>query len=233
MKKLLIPFLIGLMAFLYIFIVPHEPLAVKITFKLIPMALIIIYAFRHLPHSPTPAMRLVMTGLFFCMLGDGFIAVSFAAGLGAFLVGHLFYLSGFLKLAQTTKRRLAAIIPIGLYSLIIGSGLLASLNEKGEHALVGPVVAYMLVISIMALSAILTGNRQAIAGSLLFVISDSILSWNMFVTDIVYSDVLIMTTYYGAQFLIASSLASLGKLAGGPAVTTDAVPQNINKKKTF
>lgn len=107
LKKLLIPFLIGLMAFLYIFIVPHEPLAVKITFKLIPMALIIIYAFRHLPHSPTPAMRLVMTGLFFCMLGDGVIAVTFTAGLGAFLVGHLFYLSGFLKLAQTTKRRLA------------------------------------------------------------------------------------------------------------------------------
>ncbi|MEK5064445.1 lysoplasmalogenase [Cytobacillus sp. FSL R5-0596] len=228
MKKLLIPFLIGLMAFLYIFIIPDEPLSVKVTFKLIPMVLIIIYAFRNLPPSPTPAMRLVMIGLFFCMLGDGFIAVSFVAGLGAFLVGHLFYLSGFLKLSQNTKGRVAAIIPIGLYSLIIGSRLIASLTEKEEHALVWPVIAYMMVISIMALSAILTGNRLAIAGSLLFVISDSILSWNMFVTDIVYSDVLIMTTYYAAQFLIASSLATFGKLAGAPAV----IPV-IKSGKTF
>lgn len=229
MKKLLNPFLIGLMAFLYIFIIPPEPLAVKITFKLIPMALIIIYAFRNLQSSPAPAMRLVITGLFFCVLGDGFIAVSFVAGLGAFLVGHLFYLSGFLKLSQKTKHRFAAIIPIGLYSLIIGSRLIASLTENGEQALIGPVIAYMLVISIMALSAILTGNRLAIAGSLLFVISDSILSWNMFVTDIVYLDVLIMTTYYAAQFMIASSLASFGS----PAVIPDAAQRDIKSGKTF
>ncbi|MFP3472641.1 lysoplasmalogenase family protein, partial [Micrococcus sp. SIMBA_144] len=56
--------------------------------------------------------------------------------------------------------------------------------------------------------AIMTGNKWAISGSLLFVLSDSILSWNMFVAAIPYSDVLIMSTYYSAQFLIAGSLAS-------------------------
>lgn len=213
MRNWRIPILIGLMAVLYIFIVPPEPLVIKVTFKLIPMGLIIFYALQRLSASTKPALRLVVIGLFFCMLGDGLIAVSFVAGLGAFLVGHLFYLTGFLKLSQMTKLRLAAIIPIGLYSLIIGSQLIASLYNAEKDGLVIPVIAYMLVISLMALSAILTGNRLAIAGSILFVISDSILSWNMFVSDIVYSDVLIMTTYYSAQFLIAKSLASIGELA--------------------
>ncbi|MDF2036515.1 lysoplasmalogenase [Cytobacillus oceanisediminis] len=226
MKNLLIPIFIGLMAFLYIFIVPSEPLAIKITFKLIPMGLIIVYAYRRLPASPAPALRLVVIGLFFCMLGDGFIAVSFAAGLGAFLVGHLFYLTGFLKMSRMTKLRLAAIIPIGFYSLIIGSQLIASLSEDGEDALVVPIIAYMLVISLMALSAILSGNKRAIAGSILFVISDSILSWNMFVSDIVYSDVFIMITYYSAQFLIAESLTSFGE-SPGDTVTIPDVKQQL------
>lgn len=215
------------MAILYIFIVPSEPLAIKVTFKLIPMVLIIFYALRRLPGSPGPAFRLIVIGLFFCMLGDGFIAVSFVAGLGAFLVGHLFYLTGFLKMSRMTKLRLSAIIPIGLYSLIIGSQLIAFLSEEND-ALVIPVIAYMLVISLMALSAILTGNRLAIAGSLLFVISDSSLSWNIFVSGIVYSDVFIMATYYSAQFLLASSLTSFREAAGNTA----AIPEPI-AKKTF
>jgi alkenylglycerophosphocholine hydrolase len=225
LKNLLIPILIVLTAIFYIFIVPHEPLAIKIIFKLIPMVLIIFYAFRRLTASPEPALRFVVIGLFFCMLGDGFIAVSFVAGLGAFLVGHLFYLTGFLKMSRMSKLRLSAIIPIGFYSLIIGSQLIASLSEGGNDALVIPVMAYMLVISLMALSAILTGNKRAIAGSILFVISDSILSWNMFVSDIVYSDVFIMTTYYSAQFLIADSLASFGESAGEKAAILDVKQQ--------
>ncbi|WP_436371490.1 lysoplasmalogenase [Cytobacillus sp. BC1816] len=225
MKNWQISILIGLMSILYIFIIPHEPLELKIVFKLIPMALIIIYAFRKLPASPSPALRLVIMGLFFCMLGDGFIAVSFVAGLGAFLVGHLFYLTGFLKMAQITKLRLAAIIPIGLYSWLVGRQLISSLAAEGNDTLVMPVIAYMLVISIMALSAILTGSKWAIAGSLLFVISDSILSWNMFVSSVVHSDVFIMTTYYAAQFLIAFSLSSIGKREGMITAKSEVIRQ--------
>ncbi|MGM0852705.1 MAG: lysoplasmalogenase [Bacillota bacterium] len=210
LKKWIFPTLIGIMAAIYIFIIPPEPLTLKIVFKLIPMALIILYAFRQLPAKPSPAMRLIMIGLFFCILGDGFIAVSFVAGLGAFLVGHLFYLSGFLKMSSMNKMRLAALLPIALYSFFIGRELITSLLTEGNEGLVIPVVAYMLIISMMALSAILTGNKWAIVGSILFVISDSILSWNRFVSAIPYSDVLIMITYYSAQFLIATSLASLG-----------------------
>jgi len=212
LKKNFLPLLIGLMSILYIFIIPDEPLGMKILFKLIPMVLIIVYAFHRLPPKPALSLRLVVMGLFFCMLGDAFIAVSFVAGLGAFLVGHLFYVTGFLKASRLNKMRLFAILPIGVYTYIIGQNLIESLLVDGNDALVIPVIAYILVISIMALSAIITGNRWAIVGSILFVISDSFLSWNMFVSEIAYSGVFIMTTYYLAQFLIASSLSSIGKM---------------------
>ncbi|WP_286232219.1 lysoplasmalogenase [Neobacillus mesonae] len=78
---------------------------------------------------------------------------------------------------------------------------------EGNDTLVVPVIAYILTIAQMAISALLTGNIFAAAGSILFVISDSILSWNMFISSIAFSDVFIMTTYYFAQFLIASSLS--------------------------
>lgn len=211
LNKWILPTLIGIMALLYIFIIPPEPFMLKIIFKLIPMLLIILYAFRQLPALPASAMRLIVIGLFFCMLGDGFIAVSFVAGLGAFLVGHVFYLIGFIKMSRMNMTRLAALLPIGLYSFFIGRQLIAALQTEGNDGLVIPVVAYMVIISLMALTAIMTGNLWATTGSILFVISDSILSWNMFVSAIPYSDVLIMTTYYSAQFLIAGSLASLGK----------------------
>lgn len=212
MKKGLFPILIAIMAAIYIFIIPQEPVAVKIIFKLIPMILIIVYAFRQLPAKPPLSMRLILIGLCFCMLGDAFIAVSFIAGLGAFLVGHVFYVTGFMKQSRMKKWSIRAAVPIALYSFIIGWQLISSLLAGGNDPLVIPVITYMLVISLMALSAIMTGNKWAIAGSLLFVLSDTILSWNMFVSNIPISDVLIMTTYYSAQFLIAGSLSSFQQI---------------------
>ncbi|MEI0736025.1 lysoplasmalogenase family protein [Paenibacillus sp. JTLBN-2024] len=52
-------------------------------------------------------------------------------------------------------------------------------------------------------------------GALLFIASDSFLSWNMFVSDIAYSDVLIMGTYYVAQFLLAGSIRHQSGAAHG------------------
>jgi len=105
--------------------------------------------------------------------------------------------------------KLATVIPLGIYSVFIGRELVDSLIKGGDQALMIPVIFYILVISIMLFSAILTGNKWAILGSFLFVISDSILSWNLFVTDISYSGVWIMTTYYSAQFFIAHSIKQL------------------------
>ncbi|MCM3124974.1 lysoplasmalogenase [Mesobacillus sp. AQ2] len=209
MKKFVLPLLILFMSGLYIFFIPEDPASVKITFKLIPMVLIIIYAYLHCNTNPKPAQWIIITGLFICMLGDGLIAGSFIFGLAAFLTGHLFYLFGFIRTWKFSKTRFAMIILIFVYSFLISNELVKALMDNGNSNLIIPVIAYVFVISLMAWSAIMTGNKWAIAGSFLFVLSDSILSWNLFVSDVPQSSLLIMSTYYTAQFLIAHSLGSL------------------------
>lgn len=221
MNRFGLPVLILAMSLLYIFIIPADPLAIKLLFKLIPMGLILVYAYFQIPRERKPGHGLLLTGLFFCMLGDGLL-IWFVVGLSAFLIGHLFYLSAFFRSWNFSKIRCATLIPIALYGIYMGTTLVRALIQDGHNQLLIPVIFYILVISLMAWSAIMTGNKWAIAGSLLFAISDSILSWNMFVSDVPFSGVLIMTTYYAAQFLIASSLRTI---SSGKSVVTGQVAE--------
>jgi alkenylglycerophosphocholine/alkenylglycerophosphoethanolamine hydrolase len=193
------------MSLLYIFIIPDDPHNGKLLFKLIPMVLIICYAFFQFPSKKSITHWIILAGLFFCMLGDGLLEW-FVIGLSAFLIGHVFYMIGFLRKWAFSKVRFAMIVPLLVYAFILGREVIESLLQDGNNALVLPVLIYIIVISLMACSAIMTGNLWAITGSLLFLVSDSVLAWNMFVANVSFSDPLIMTTYYSAQFLIARSI---------------------------
>lgn len=223
----MLPFIILIMSLLYIFFIPSEPLLVKLLFKLIPMWLIILFAYRQFPPHTSKVHYLLLSGLFFCMIGDGTL-IWFVVGLTAFLIGHLFYTAGFLGHWRYSLPRLISIVPIAAYSVWMGIPLVSSLKSNGEQALMIPVIAYIAVISFMLWTAIMTGNRYAMVGSLLFVISDSILSWNMFVADIRYSNVWIMTTYYAAQFLIARSISAFDsprvQALGSSSLNASAAP---------
>lgn len=208
MKTPWLPILILLSGLLYIFIIPENPHAVKILFKLIPMLLIICYAYTQFSSKKSMTPWIILIGLCFCMFGDGLLRW-FVVGLSAFLIGHLFYLTGFLRRWHFSTFGLAMIVPLALYASILGREIVAALLRDGNNALIIPVLIYITVISFMAWTAIMTGNKWAISGSLLFVVSDSILSWNMFVSTIAFSGPLIMTTYYTAQFMIARSIRSL------------------------
>lgn len=209
MKKFALPILILLMSILYIFVIPEDPKVVKVIFKIIPMILIIIYAYLQSRTNPNPVQKIILIGLFTCMLADVLIAYSFILGLATFLLGHLFYLYGFTRAWKFSKIRFSMILFIFLYSFLIGKTLVTTMLENGDNSLVLPVIAYVIVISLMAWAAIMTGNKWAIVGSILFVLSDSILAWNMFVSDVPQSSFFIMSTYYMAQFLIAHSLSTL------------------------
>jgi len=202
-----LPASILIMGLLYIFFIPNEPLFVKITFKIIPMLLMILYAYKLKQEAFSKYQVLILIGLFFCMLGDGLL-IWFIVGLSAFLIGHLFYIAAFIQRFTFSWLRALTILPIALYSLIIGTQVVQALNQNDQSNLVIPVICYILVISIMGWTAIMTGNKSAIIGGLLFVASDSILSWNMFVSEVTYSHPLIMLTYYGGQFFIANSIST-------------------------
>nr|WP_256218251.1 lysoplasmalogenase [Bacillus sp. MUM 116] len=205
MKTYLLPIFILLMSLIYISAIPSKPEVIKMLFKLIPMWLILFYAYKQILDKKSRAHWIIWCGLFICMLGDGLIRW-FVIGLAAFLIGHLFYIAGFSRYWRFTKLSLLMIIPIGLYGFVMGYHIIAVLLQNHNDTLVVPVLMYIVIISLMCWTGFLSQNIWAIIGSILFVLSDSILSWNLFVSEIPYSDILIMTTYYTAQFLIAHSL---------------------------
>ena len=205
MKIKLLSLFILIMGIIYIFLIPSEPFGIKILFKLIPMWLIIYFAFLQKTDETRKNKGLIITGLFFCMLGDGLLHW-FIIGLSFFLIGHLIYIAGFLKRWNFSKKRLLTIIPLLAFDFIMGHKLINALQEAGNDGLIIPVVIYIGAISFMAWAAFMTGNKYAIIGSLLFVISDTVLSWNMFISEVTYSHFWIMSTYYAAQYFIAMSI---------------------------
>lgn len=213
MKTYGMPLAILVMSVIYIFAIPSDPEYVKLLFKLIPMWLIIYYAYlqlRHIRGTRQTYHTLLIIGLFFCMLGDGLLRW-FIVGLTAFLIGHLFYLAGFIQNWQYTKARFYTVIPLAAFGIFMGWNLVTALSDKGDAHLIAPVLLYIVVILLMTWTAIMTGNKWAIIGSILFAISDSILSWNMFISKVDMSHLLIMGTYYTAQFCMASSIRTLGE----------------------
>lgn len=201
---------IVLMGTIYIFFIPDEPLILKLVFKLIPMGLIVLFALQRMPKEKRALHWLILSGLLFCAVGDATLHW-FIIGLSAFLIGHMFYMAAFFTQWQYSKFRFWLLIPLVVYGAAMGIRLVDALSDSENAALIGPVLFYLLAILGMAWSAIMSGNRNAIIGSLLFVASDSVLAWNMFIETVPQSHLLIMSTYYAAQFFIAYSIRGFVK----------------------
>lgn len=138
------------------------------------------------------------------LAGDVFLMLPrnlFVAGLASFLLGHVAYIAGF-GLGEAWPW----ILGVTLVALAVGTPILRALLARGEKELVGPVVAYMAVISVMVACAIGTGDAVAIAGAVLFMASDSLIAWNRFVRPLAWAPVTIMVTYHLAQALLVLSL---------------------------
>jgi uncharacterized membrane protein YhhN len=78
--------------------------------------------------------------------------------------------------------------------------------RSADQRLVGPVVAYLTVISAMLVAAAAAGNGWAVIGAALFVVSDTILGWNRFVRSSPPLAPAIMITYHLAQAALVVSL---------------------------
>lgn len=147
---------------------------------------------------------LLMAALGGSLAGDVFLMFPgfFIPGLVSFLVAHLFYVVLF-KSGQTWfphRGALAATLGIGvaMYAFLWAGGL--------PPALRAPVAAYVLVIALMAAQAIgrATVLRDApsvmvAVGAGFFMLSDSLLATNRFVTPLPMAQVWVLATYYTAQ----------------------------------
>lgn len=191
---------------IYIFFIPAEPVSFKITMKLIPMALILLFAAMTPPLVSTTYKKILLTGLFVCMIADGVI-YWFMAGLITFFIGHLFYIAAFKRASREPVPIWAAILLL-LYSVGFAVLVAGSQFAEGQIVLGIAIVAYIAVIFTMGWMAIKTRLKLAIIGALLFMFSDSVLAIDRFVYEIPYRDAFVMVTYYAAQVFIAASIGS-------------------------
>ncbi len=170
--------------------------------------------------------KLIFAGLCFSFIGDCVLMLSgksphfFTAGLVSFLIAHILYSIAFYRDFKNDpmapkKYGNAMLFIMGVFSISYYTFLR---NYLGEMRL--PVLIYIFVISMMAILAGYRYMRVNMAsfnmifiGAIFFVISDSALAYNKFVSTYPYSGVLIMGTYMIAQYLITMG-AIERKIAG-------------------
>jgi uncharacterized membrane protein YhhN len=177
-----------------------------------PLTMVFIIGVALLGVSDLKSYRnLILAALCCSLAGDVFLMLpsdQFVPGLLSFLLAHLFYIAAF-----RTQ-------PSGMLSTWFGvacvayGGLMLWLlfPYLGEMKL--PVLIYLVVVLVMAWQALCrwaaSRNRRALLaalGAVLFVVSDSMIAINRFYGRFSLADVLIMATYFAAQWLIAMSVA--------------------------
>ncbi|MEK5040208.1 lysoplasmalogenase [Sporosarcina sp. FSL K6-3457] len=197
---------ITIMGTIYIFFIPSDPVGFKIFMKLIPMALIILFALTTRTLFSRTYKRIVIMGLFVSMIADG-VLYWFMIGLITFFIAHIFYIVAFRHMARKPMPIWAAILLI-LYGVGMAIWLAGSQFTTGQNVLGIAIIAYICVITTMGWMAIRTRMPLAITGALLFIFSDSVLAIDRFVYTIPYRDALVMVSYYAAQAFIATSIGS-------------------------
>ena len=152
---------------------------------------------------------LILIGLFFSLAGDVFLInpqIYFLQGLVAFLVAHLCYIAAFYKAGKEKfKARSLAVYSIGLIIFLL---IFQGVTENLKIA----VVFYTLVISTMLCAALnfwlikkTPKALFALSGASFFVVSDSVLAFNRFTHEFYLAKLILLSTYFLAQWLIARS----------------------------
>ena len=129
----------------------------------------------------------------------------FVAGLGAFALAHVAYVIGLLASGVHPGGLLVGLVVAVAAFVVVAPRLLAGVRRT-DRALVPPVLAYIVVISALVVTACGTGRALAIAGAGLFYVSDSLLGRQRFVQARERGDTAVMVTYHLAQILLVLSL---------------------------
>lgn len=171
-----------------------------------------------LPEPVSPLYRsLIAVGILFSLGGDILLMLprnTFVWGLASFLVAHLFYIGAYLS-----RSGFHVTWPLVAPFVLYAAGLLYLLLPHTGSVRV-PVIIYAVVLMLMGWQATESwwvmrdlAALLAMIGALLFIVSDSILALDRFRAPIPQRDLLIMSSYYSAQLLIAWSVFRFGAAA--------------------
>ena len=192
-----------------------EPaLAAAVKPALLPLlaASVLAYAVEH--QLDRKMLGLLITAELFGFAGDTFLLSDafpmFASGIGAFLIGHIFYMTLFGSKSwkgMSWKGWLAGIVCVAILVFLLVKVL------KVQGALLAPMAVYgfvLLMLSFCALCGVIRCKEDRctwwiiLCGALLFAFSDSLIAAGTF--DVISFDLrefVIMFTYLIAQSLLA------------------------------
>ena len=174
-----------------------------------PLTTVLVIGIALVSGSPTDQIVVAVIALTLCLLGDIFlmsVVDKFVLGLASFLLGHVVFIVLFVKYGlQSSALAGLALIVAALLGASVGRVIVQG-AEFADRTLQKPVLAYLVVIMAMAVFGWSTTMPWVIAGTTLFVISDSILGWHQFVGQKKWMSPAMMITYHGAIAALALSL---------------------------
>lgn len=167
----------------------------------------------------TPAEKLFFSlALVFSLAGDVLLMLRddslFVFGLGAFLTAHLCFIASFYGRIKGRKISLAqwaySLLPFAIFVSGFLSVLIPNLQATElTKPLVLPITVYSCIIGTMGFTALMRrggvsnqGFGLVMAGALVFMLSDSFIALNRFITPLPQPTLLIMATYGIAQYLL-------------------------------
>lgn len=187
-------------AVLFIGLLPFEPYAGNFIIKAIPALSLAVLAFISVSGSRG---KLLFTSLLFCAAADVALELAggkyFVAGLGLFLIAHIFFIITFSSDFKFQKSKVPVIVLLIVYSTMMAFVLTPSLKEMAI-----PVYVYMTALTLVGIFASLRAaqNNFTLYGAIAFIVSDSVLAVNKFMMPVPAADFIIMITYYASLFLI-------------------------------
>ena len=177
-----------------------------------PLTMVFVLALAAQPSASTTDFYrwTILAGLLFSLAGDVLLMLPsdrFAAGLASFLIAHLLYIAAFAADAGLASR------PGLLLPFAAGGLLVLALLWPGLGRLKPAVLVYVSAIAVMAWQATARwvevgeiGALLACLGAVLFVVSDAALAIDRFRRPLRLAPLLVLGTYFSAQWLIALSI---------------------------
>ena len=147
--------------------------------------------------------------LAFCLLGDVFLMLprdAFVPGLASFAVAQICLAVSLLTQDLTIVRLMIGLAIVVPTTFFLARRFVRAMTASGHQELVIPVVVYMMVIAVMATSAVAGGPALAIVGATFFLLSDSLIAEQRFVKERSWQPVGIMVTYHLALAGLATGL---------------------------
>ena len=204
MKSKILQIILVIVFAIDLFLIFSNKIELRFFTKPLLLPLLILIFITRLKSEKTQVDKLFLAGLVLSFFGDLFLLFQwgFLPGLGSFLLAHVFYIISFRKKTQNSIWRFWPII-LGLFATTLLVFLFPYLKEMKI-----PVIIYAVVIATMMYNALKTHNRNLIIGALLFLISDTLLSINLFLQPFMILNLLVMITYIAAQWFLVKGMIS-------------------------